>query len=252
MRNWYRPSWKWWLRHALQALCVIVLAVSLFMLGKYAVEALSVKGQQQSLSAAYHADEQAAASPTAAITPSPTPEITAESTAAAAVQTVVTPSPAPTQATVPTVIYPSNPYAIYSSAFSGIRESNSDIVAWLQVEELVDSAVVLRDNTYYLTHDVSKKQNSNGALFLDEATEFVKNQRPYTFIVYGHNMKSGTMFGTLKKFDKQTWYYNHPFITFNTLYEDGDYVVFSVGQINVEDPTSQSYVNIYDLYSDSV
>ena len=250
MRNWYRSSRKRRLRLMLQVLCGIVLAVSLFMLGRYAIEALTVKDQQRHLSATFHADEEAAATSDTSLEPTPTPQATAEP--AVAQEAAVALSPAPTSVTVPVIIYPNNPYAIYSYAFSGIREINSDIVAWLQVEELVDSAVVLRDNTYYLTHDIYKQENSNGALFLDDSTEFIRAQRPCTFIVYGHNMKSGTMFGSLKNYEKQTWYYEHPFITFNTLYEDGDYVVFSVGRMDVEDPLSPSYVNIYDLYSDLV
>lgn len=146
--------------------------------------------------------------------------------------------------------YPNNPYATYNEAFSSLRKMNPDIMAWLTVEELLDSAVVLRDNTYYLTRDFTGKNNVNGALFLDEQTKFYRNQRPYTFVIYGHNMKTGGMFGSLKKFTKDQWYYHHPFVTFNTLYEDGEYVIFSVATVNVANSSAWNYVNYYNLYSD--
>lgn len=54
MRNWYQSSRKRLLRLGLQVLCVLVLIFSLVQLGSYAWDAISVKKQQDDLSAAYH------------------------------------------------------------------------------------------------------------------------------------------------------------------------------------------------------
>lgn len=59
----------------------------------------------------------------------------------------------------------------------------------------------------------------NGAIFLDESCDL--STRPYTLMLYGHNMKSGAMFGNLRNYENLTYYKNNPFIKFDTAYEDG-------------------------------
>ena len=216
------------------------------MLCRYAVETVTARREQQTMADAYHAQ----ADVSSGETPADTASVPAASTpeTAPAEEASATVSDEGSDDTLPIVVYPQNPNATYDAALASVRNQNADIMAWLQVDELVDSAVVLRDNTYYLNHDISGRSSSHGAIFLDERTAFVMNRRPYTFIVYGHNMKSGTMFGRLKKYEGSDWYYAHPFITFNTLYEEGEYAVFSVAVLNVESSADPSYVDFDELY----
>ena len=153
---------------------------------------------------------------------------------------------------VTAVSYPSGIYTMVSPAFSALRQSNTDVMGWLTVEELVDAPVVLRDNTYYLDHGTDRAKNVNGALFLDESTAFEAGKRPSTFIIFGHNMKTGEMFGQLKKYLTFSWYAEHPLITLNSVYEDGTYIVFAAATVRVEESVAgqADYVDVYDLYSD--
>lgn len=151
--------------------------------------------------------------------------------------------------TLPITSYPLNPHLIIFSRFKRLREKSKDIIGWLCVDELVEQAVVQRNNTFYLNRDAYGNINENGALFLDEECDLTV--RPYTLIIYGHNMKSGEMFGNLRRYEKISYYKSHPFLTFDSMYEDGKYVVFAVSRINAIQKGNR-YVNIRKLSAFSI
>lgn len=136
-------------------------------------------------------------------------------------------------ALLPEIPYPGNPGKNISSRFQALRNKNADIVGWLKMGGMVDEAVVQRDNVFYLDHDTLGKQNINGALFLDAGVSL--NTRPYTYIIYGHNMRAGAKFGSLRNYENRSFYRSDPFISFDTIYENGRYVIFSVGNVSVEE-----------------
>ena len=192
------------------------------MLIGYGMDMVSARRTSQELRDVYYHE----ASPTpeiAEMTPSPTPGPT------------IPASPAPTQtplARLPGVSYPDNPKLQISSRFKALQKESKYIVGWLTLGSLLDEPVVQKDNEYFLKRDAKGKENVNGALFLDVAVSL--KTRPYTLIIYGHNMKSGAMFGNLRNFENSGFYHNNPFISFDTMYENGRYVVFAVGNISTE------------------
>ena len=129
--------------------------------------------------------------------------------------------------------YPGNPHLAVSPRFKALREKNKDIVGWLTIGGLIDTAVVQRDNTYYLTHDALGKRNINGAVFLEETVDL--KTAPRTLILYGHNMKSGEMFACLRKYEDAAFYRGSPFIRMDTMYEDGLYVVAAAAVISAKE-----------------
>lgn len=92
--------------------------------------------------------------------------------------------------------------------FQALKEINPDIVAWIRVPELFDYPVVQgEDNQYYLSHTFRKESNIAGSIFLD-----YRNSRDFTDsknIIYGHNMKDGSMFHVLRKFQDMDFYNKH-------------------------------------------
>lgn len=169
--------------------------------------------------------------------PSPAPETAAPQTTAAA--------QADSGKLVPAA-YPDNPELKMSDRFRELRKKSQYIVGWLSMEGL-EEAVVRKDNTYYLDHDAMGKKNSNGAIFLDESIYLTT--RPYTLILYGHNMKNGNMFGRLKKYRESSYYYKHRVIRFDSMYEEGQYAVFAVLEFNTV-PGTVGWYNIWNLASD--
>lgn len=128
-----------------------------------------------------------------------------------------------------------------SATFYQLQQKNPDIVAWLEIPGLVQEAVVLKNNQYYLTHNLLKEKSVTGALFLDESTDLSKP--PIQYIVHGHNMKEGSMFGSLKKYKVKDskFYHSNALVTFNTQYENGEYVIFAVCETSIN-PSSSRYL----------
>ena len=183
----------------------------------------------------------AEASPTSQPSAAPTPEL---STAPQA-----TSAPTATPAAAVTLAEMQYPRLEISPRFKALRKQNKDIVGWLTIETLLDEAVTQRDEDYYMNHDALGKKNVNGAIFLDSAIDL--KCRPYTLLLYGHNMKTGAMFGCLRNYENINLYHREPFITFDTLYEEGRYVIFAVGTISTE-PRLRNYVDFFGLQSMSI
>ena len=216
------------------ALCCAAL-VCAWQLIRYAVDDRRAKDASAALRAEYYSLPEETAQSSA-----PPAETQAPPAAAAAV------SPSPQPDALPAVRYPNNPYATVSSRFRKLRQQNEDIVGWLKIDGMLDEAVVQRDNAYYLARDYRGYHNVNGAIFLDESCTL--DTRPYTLILYGHNMKTGAMFGSLRNYENLRYYKANPFITFDTAYEEGEYVVFCVATVGVT-PENRNSVNFALLES---
>ncbi len=65
------------------------------------------------------------------------------------------------------------------------------------------------------------------------------------FIIYGHNMRDGAMFGTLDSYGEEAFYREHKWISFDTLYEERVYEVLSVFQIDIQDRNAFPYYQFY-------
>ena len=147
---------------------------------------------------------------------------------------------------LPAVPYPTNPSRTISSRFAKIRRQNSEIIGWLTLEGLLSEAVVQRDNSYYLTRDYQGYHNVNGAIFLEERVDL--STRPYTLTLYGHNMKTGAMFGCLRNYEDIGYYRRNPFIEFDSIYEDGKYVIFAISEVSI-DSRNSNYNGFFHLNS---
>lgn len=129
--------------------------------------------------------------------------------------------------------YPGNEGMRIQDRFTPLRQQNRDVVGWLSIEGVVDEPVFQRNNSYYLTHDATGAKNPTGALFLDENCNL--RTVPMQVLIHGHNMKEGAMFGSLKKYKVKdaSFYREHPYITFDSLYESATYVIFAVAEVNI-------------------
>ena len=160
-----------------------------------------------------------------------------------------TPEPAAAAAPEPVrrlaaVGYPGNPDLKINNRFRYLRAESKYITGWLNIDRLIDEAVVQRDNIFYLNHDVYGSENVNGAVFLDAGTSL--QTQPFAYLLYGHNMKTGEKFGCLRNYENTSFYHSNPFISFETIYESGRYVIFSVGNIST-DKNDPNYADLYAL-----
>ncbi len=112
--------------------------------------------------------------------------------------------------------------------YKNLLNKNKKLIGWLKIDDTnIDYPVMqTNDNEYYLTHDLNQNNDRNGAIFMDKDCDVLK---PSTnFILYGHHMKSGKMFGQLDKFADEEYYREHPSIRFDTIYEKGVYDIMYV------------------------
>lgn len=130
--------------------------------------------------------------------------------------------------------------------FSELTEENPDFKAWLTVGGTsVDNPVYQTDNNeYYLKHNQKKQSARCGALFFD-SLDSVGSSEDKTLVIFGHNMKDGSMFGTLKKLRNLKFYKENPTITLSTVKEDSTYVIYSVFLLNAV--SAHDNDRIYDI-----
>ena len=95
---------------------------------------------------------------------------------------------------------------------------NDDLVGWLKAGEGIDLPVVQSDNTYYLDHGFTGEEDRNGTLFLNMNNQLFPPDD--VLLIHGHNMKDGSMFGTLPKFEQYDYAKEHPLVTFQTIYDE--------------------------------
>lgn len=83
--------------------------------------------------------------------------------------------------------------------YDELKKINEDFVGWLYYEPLEINYPIVRgnDNDYYTLYTFEKEKNNSGAIFMDFLNR--KDYSDFNTIIYGHNMRNGTMFGSLKK-----------------------------------------------------
>ena len=125
----------------------------------------------------------------------------------------------------------------YIIDFSKLKEQNNETVAWIKVNNTnIDYPIVKADNNdFYLNHSFDKNKNSAGWIFADYRNKFDNTDK--NLVIYGHNMRDDSMFGSLKWVINEDWYNNedNKYITLITENETQVYEVFSVYQIEKED-----------------
>lgn len=108
------------------------------------------------------------------------------------------------------------PDELLSVDFDTLQSVNPDIQAWLYMSGSSIHYPVLQaeDNSTYLYRLADGSSNAHGSLFIDcrNAGDF----SDWNTLIYGHNMKDGSMFGGLKKYRKQAYYDAHPEMTLFT------------------------------------
>ena len=134
----------------------------------------------------------------------------------------------------------------YVVDFEKLKEKNSDIVAWLKVKgtNIETTVVKSTNNDYYLTHNFNKEYNSAGWIFADYKNKVDGTDK--NLVIYGHNMRDDSMFGSLKWVINEDWYNNedNKYITLITENETQVYEVFSVYQTEKEDYYIQTNFNV--------
>lgn len=122
--------------------------------------------------------------------------------------------------------------------FEKLSQTNEQIVAWLHIPDTTISYPVLQgdNNQGYLYTTYDGAYSSAGSIFVDYRIEGDFTEQ--NTIIYGHNMNSGTMFGTLKEYRDENYAAEHPY--FFVLTEDG-YLRYEICNVVVTHSESAVY-----------
>lgn len=125
----------------------------------------------------------------------------------------------------------------YIVDFKKLKSENSDVVAYIKVNNTNIEYPIVKtsNNNFYLNHSFDKSKNSRGWIFADYKNKFDNTDK--NIVIYGHNMRDESMFGSLKNILNEEWYNNaeNKNITFLTEKENYIYKVFSIYKIESED-----------------
>ncbi|MGN0976270.1 MAG: class B sortase [Gemmiger sp.] len=134
-----------------------------------------------------------------------------------------------------------------SEKYAGLKAKNEDFAGWLKIEGTnLNYPVMYHPGSvdYYLRRDFYGEYSNYGTPYIDEKCTL--DPMSNNIIIYGHNMKTGTIFGCLTEYKKAAYYQEHPTIQFDTLAADGTYEVYAAFAIDVVTDTSF----LYNTYTD--
>ena len=117
-----------------------------------------------------------------------------------------------------------------------IWKKNKDFIGWIKIKGTkVDFPVMQTkdDPEYYLRRNFDGEYSTGGVPFIDSNSDIFKPTS--NFMIYGHNMKNGTMFHDITKYKDEDFYKEHKTIKFDTIYKGGQgtYEVVAAGKSRI-------------------
>lgn len=121
--------------------------------------------------------------------------------------------------------------------FENLLNINSECIGWLIVPNTKANYPVVKrsNNDYYLSHSFDGSKNQAGWIFADYRN--IGDGTDKNLVIYGHNRRDESMFGTINDVLKKEWYENTENRTIMYYTKDGaiEYQIFSIYNIPVED-----------------
>lgn len=164
------------------------------------------------------------------------------------------PTEPPTEPTEPVTEAPTDPVVREMLPhMAELYAQNPEIVGWLTMEDTVLDYPVMQtpdDPEKYLHLDFEGTYDFAGELFIDAkcTLDFDFTDETDTesdnLIVYGHNMKNGTMFRPIVSYKNEAYWKEHPTFTFTTLYEERTYEVVAA----FYDRVYYNYEDVFKFY----
>lgn len=97
--------------------------------------------------------------------------------------------------------------------FAALQQQNPDVYAWIQVPGTEVDYPILQssnDNTYYLNHTIDGEEKKEGAIFTENYN--TKTFEDPNTVIYGHDMKNGSMFQSIHKYMDRSFFDNNRYI----------------------------------------
>ena len=113
--------------------------------------------------------------------------------------------------------------------FAALQAENPDIVAWITLDgTVIDYPILCRqgDDAYYHTRNVKGENSAAGSIYIQSSynkTDF----SDFHTVIYGHNMRNGSMFAALHKFEDESFFDAHDTIVIYTPTQKLTYTIFA-------------------------
>lgn len=118
--------------------------------------------------------------------------------------------------------------------YNDLLEVNPYVAGWLDIEGTPLNAPVVytpRSQNYFLHRNIDGSDEERGCLFIAVIWRDTYNNT----LIYGHNMKDGTGFGSLMKYRDENYGREHNILKFDTLYEEREYELLGVFYSEIEE-----------------
>ena len=114
--------------------------------------------------------------------------------------------------------------------FEALQAYNPELYAWVRVPGTnIDYPVAQHageDQTYYLHHDLYGNAQFAGCIYSEEPS--AKDFSDPVTVLYGHNMKNGSMFQNLHLFRDEAFFEEHPYVYIYTPEETFIYRIYAL------------------------
>lgn len=140
-----------------------------------------------------------------------------------------------------------------NSKYANLYDKNKDFIGWIKIKGTKINYPVMKtdsDFQYYLYKNFDKEKSIYGTPFIGENCEV--NPNSDNIIVYGHNMKNGTMFSDLNKYKDYEFYKKHTLVEFDTIYDVGKYKIAYAFVTEVNKKEEFDYYNYINLSEDNI
>ncbi len=140
---------------------------------------------------------------------------------------------------------------LISEAERALLKENPDFKGWIRLNNTkIDNPIYQAENNmYYLDHNQKGEKSVYGALYFDCKNRITEEVTDKNLVIYGHEMRNGSMFGNLKKLKNLEFYKQNPVIQFSSLYRKAawyDYKIFAIFVLNAAKKDDNGY--IYNIY----
>ncbi|MFG6330092.1 MAG: class B sortase [Lachnospiraceae bacterium] len=128
-----------------------------------------------------------------------------------------------------------------------IYKTNSDLAGWIVIDGTDINYPVVQSKVYqefYLDHNFDGEEDNAGSVFADARNDLMLPDD--NIIIYGHNMKDGSMFGTLQYYLDKDYYNKHNMLSFDTLHKHGTYKIAVVGLSKISEESDGTF-KYYDF-----
>lgn len=118
--------------------------------------------------------------------------------------------------------------------YDELLQVNPYVAGWLTIKDsVIDDPVVYTPGSqnYFLHRDIDGSNTSKGTLFI--AVDW--QDQYHNTLIYGHNMKDRTAFGSLAKFADESYGKSHSTLHFDTLYEEREYELYAAFYSQIEE-----------------